>query len=84
MVFFLLLPDHQWQERIIPNEGANHIMMQSIGDLSIPHHLSGSLARDNIKSTINLEHYLKRSSDILEDPEHRIKVSIQPAPLVIR
>jgi len=45
----LLLPDHQWQEKIIPIKGASPIMIQSIGELSIPHHLSGSLARDNKK-----------------------------------
>ena len=42
--------------------------------------LLGSLARDNKKSAGNLEYYLERGSDISKDPEHCIKVSIQPAP----
>ena len=44
----------------------------------------GLKAWDNKKSTVNLEYYLEKSGDIPEDPEHRMKVSIQPAPLVIR
>ena len=54
-------------------------MMQSIDELNIPHQILGSLVQDNKKSTINLEYYLERSSDIPKDPEHRIKVSIQPS-----